>query len=283
MLEDDYDESRRIKRLRRGENSKEKVEIDAEQKKKNEYSGYKLSNSESSSDVIETLKDEISASHFFDRYVSTRRPVILNFFPSFPVEETASKASRTEDGNDNKGLTSMWHVNESVLQSVAGLELLQVEKRRHVGESFGQPRTKSRQILMKLKDFLDCLRTDTSNDNHDPELYYLSPQQQPQKQHQEQDDPETSAFHTPCLQLVQNQNIPSTLPIAGNMVLHSCNLVRDKSITTEFSIPTVTRHFSFLHFYHSFNSLDLGYPCNNKKVDGYIEGRIFLWVTPRLP
>lgn len=264
MLEDDNDLSRKLKRLRRGASSEEKVEKETEQKKKNEYCGYKLSNSDSSSDAIETLQDEISASQFFDRYVSTRKPVILNFFPSFPMEETATKAARTEDGN-NMGLSSRWIVNESVLQSVAGLELVQVEKRGHVGESFGQPRTKSRQLLMNLKDFLDCLRTGTSNDTHDPELYYLSPQQQPQKQHQEEDDPETSPFQTPCWQLVQNQNIPSTLPIAGNMVLHSCNLVRDKHSTTEFSIRTITRHFSFLHFYLSFEFLESWLSMHQKK------------------
>ncbi len=229
MSEDGYDGSRRFKRPRRGATSKEKDEEDTEQEKKekNEYCGYKLASSGSSSDAIEILKDEISASHFFDRYVSTRKPVILNFYPSFPLEETAT--SPRTDGNNTKPSSSlMWSVNESVLQSVAGSELVQVEKRRHVKESFGQPRTNSRQILMKLNDFLDRLRRGKGNDNHDPELYYLSPQQQPQKQHQKEDDAETSAFQTPCLQLVQNQYIPSTLPIAGNMVLHSCNLVRDK-------------------------------------------------------
>lgn len=172
-----------------------------------EYCGYKLTLDDPN--PIDTLSSEVSPLKFFQDYITKRKPVILDFSPSFPNNEKSTDSDRKNDQS--------WKVNPSTLRSVAGEEFVQVEKRRHSKESFGQRRTKSRQLKMKISQFLDCL---CGNDEADPELYYLSTQQAEYDNSSNISD----SLQTPCCQLAHGNFIPSYLPIAGNMSLHSCNL-----------------------------------------------------------
>ena len=126
----------------------------------NEYCGYKLTLDDPN--PIDTLSSEVSPFKFFQDYITKRKPVILDFFPSFPN----NKKSDSHIKNDHS-----WKVNPSTLRSVAGDEFVQVEKRQHSKESFGQRRTKSRQLKMKISQFLDFL---CGFNRTDPDLYDLS-------------------------------------------------------------------------------------------------------------
>lgn len=96
-----------------------------------------------------------------------------------------------------------------------------MEKRFSESESFGQNRTKSRQIEMKIKDLLEQLR------GSEGELYYLSTQQYHIGDADENDnnnEKPPAAFQTPCAQLLQSKYIVPTLPWASTLRLESCNL-----------------------------------------------------------
>jgi len=84
---------------------------------------------------------------------------------------------------------------------------VQVERRKSANESYGQARSKERQAEMTVQDLMTYLRSPT-----DRELYYLSTQ--------ETED----VFSGPSKALVDKKLIPETISLAGNLLLHSCNL-----------------------------------------------------------
>lgn len=73
-----------------------------------------------------------------------------------------------------------------------------------------------------------------STDGSDGDLYYLSPQ-----------DTDQSKFQTPCKQLLGNNLIDGTVPWAGNLKLHSCNLWMGHSETGSSSGLHVDYHDNF--------------------------------------
>jgi hypothetical protein len=50
-------------------------------------------------DAIDTLKDEISESQLFDKYMLMWKPTMLSFYASFPIDDTAT-SPRTEGNSD---------------------------------------------------------------------------------------------------------------------------------------------------------------------------------------
>jgi hypothetical protein len=84
-----------------------------------------------------------------------------------------------------------------------------VERRFATAETFGQNRTASRQVLMTVTEFLDKLKND------DGALFYLSTQE----------SVSNDSFQVPTRQLLDHDYIASHVPWAGNLILHSCNLV----------------------------------------------------------
>lgn len=100
------------------------------------------------------------------------------------------------------------------LSHTSSTQLVQVEKRFSADESFGQNRTKSRQIHMTMRQLVDKLKCPEG------ELLYLSTQQPPP------DDKEKvpAASQTPCAQLLHAKKIESTLSWGSTLNLESCNL-----------------------------------------------------------
>jgi len=157
---------------------------------RNEYEGFSLQRSASEWEI--PVEDcSISAHDFFEKYISQRRPCIINGLPKVASGKPPS-------------------ISLEILKKVAGDRVIQVERRFTSTEAFGQNRTALRQQLMTVSDFLKKL------EGKDGNLYYLSTQDT------ESDD----AFQVPCRQLLDNSYISDQVPWAGNLVLHSCNLVR---------------------------------------------------------
>ena len=153
--------------------------------------------------------------------------------------------------------------------------MVQVEKRPSRDDCFGQSRTKTKQVLMTIKQLLKDkfkfqsekeLVTDTTDDDDNDgdddsgDLYYLSTQQPPSEDEEEKvvddddndddnDDKKIPAkqrlllqdkFQVPCLQLLQSNLISDTLPWAGNLILESCNLWMGQCTSSTTSTCTKT-------------------------------------------
>lgn len=106
-------------------------------------------------------------------------------------------------------------ISRALLEDLAGSQTIQVERRYHRDETFGQNRTASRQVQLSIKDFLAALLDHKKDDPNckDNELYYWSTQE-------DTDDP----YNLPCRQLLDGGHIPANAPHAGNLILSSCNL-----------------------------------------------------------
>lgn len=91
-------------------------------------------------------------------------------------------------------------------------QIVQVEKRQSESEKFGQNRTRTRQITMTVKEFVDKLSTPESD------LLYLS------TQHTSEDESSTNPFQPPCAQLLATKKLDPSLSWAGNLRLESCNM-----------------------------------------------------------
>jgi hypothetical protein len=90
---------------------------------------------------------------------------------------------------------------------------------------FGQNRTKSRQFVTKIKDFVRELLH-----SKDGDLLYLSTQQPDETEEKSTSFP-PPPFTVPCRQLLQHKLIPETLSWAGHLKLQSCNLWMGGSIS----------------------------------------------------
>jgi hypothetical protein len=159
----------------------------------NGYRGYKFPEKERP--VLDRVEPTMDPTEFFARYVSQRRPCILTGLPG---------------GVDGKALD----VTPDTLVQVAGDCKVQVEKRPDANQNFGQNRTAERQVVWTVKDLVERLR------GPDRELYYLSTQQQ----EAEEEEQEQQQYSTPCRQLLEKGHILPSLPLAGNLILQSCNI-----------------------------------------------------------
>jgi hypothetical protein len=158
----------------------------------NGYSGYTFPATERLE--LDRVDPTMNPTEFFDRYVSQRRPCILTGLP---------------DGVNGKSL----HVTPDTLVQVAGDCNVQVEKRPDANQHFGQSRTAERQVVWTVKDLVERLR------GPDREHYYLSTQQM-----DAEDDKQKQRYPVPCRQLLDKGHILSSLPLAGNLILQSCNI-----------------------------------------------------------
>jgi hypothetical protein len=173
--------------------SKESDDSD-EESTVNGYSGYTFPEKELPV-VLDRVDPTMDPTEFFNRYVSQRRPCILTGLP---------------DGVNGKPL----HVTPDTLVQVAGDCKVQVEKRPDANQNFGQNRTAERQVVGTVKDLVERLR------GPDRELYYLSTQQQEEAE----EDEHQNQYPVPCRQLLDSGHIRSSLPLAGNLILQSCNI-----------------------------------------------------------
>jgi hypothetical protein len=135
---------------------------------------------------LDRVDASIDPKRFFQEYVARRKPCILT------------------------GSLIKQPISVNVLRSVAGNVKVQVEKRLSSNDHFGQNRTPSRQIIMTVAELLDSWECPTNR-----EIYYLSTQSI--------NDDDSSPFLGPC-QKLQPYFLPDNLPLAGNLILHSCNL-----------------------------------------------------------
>ncbi|KAG7361775.1 cupin-like domain containing protein [Nitzschia inconspicua] len=170
----------------------------------NEYAGYSFQH-DTSITTIDTLDlNSVCAETFFDRYIRKRKPCILNGLPP--------------SGGKNKDDVPL-NISRKLLEDLAGTKTIQVERRFNRTENFGQNRTAKRQVQLSISDFLKALLDHTDGDStstnttKENELYYWSTQE-------DTDDP----YNIPCRQLLDHGHIPENVPIAGNLILSSCNL-----------------------------------------------------------
>lgn len=208
----------------------------------NDYQGFSFQDDLSLNKVDTISTEEMTGPTFFDQYISQRKPCVLNALPRL---EAKSKSN-----SKNQQSPETIQITKELLESVAGDQFIQVEKRDHVGENFGQNRSASRQILLTISDFLNRMSRssnksksssstaastkiegdnkddkndisdDNNNDDNEGALLYWSTQE-------DTDDP----FNVPCRQLVDRQLIPAHLSLAGNLILSSCNLWVGKTKT----------------------------------------------------
>jgi hypothetical protein len=160
----------------------------------NGYCGYTFPEKERPA-VLDKVEPSVEPTEFFARYVSQRRPCILTGIPV---------------GVDGKSLD----VTPDTLVEVAGDCQVQVEKRPDEHQNFGQNRTPERQVVWTVKDLVERLK------GPDRELYYLSTQKQEADDEEEQEQ----KYPVPCKQLLEKGYILPTLPLAGNLILQSCNI-----------------------------------------------------------
>ena len=122
--------------------------------------------------------------------------------------------------------------------------MVQVEQRLDVQHRFGQARTDDRQLYMTLSQLLAKLCSNKSSGQshqlkennsiiHPGEYLYLSTQVFEEEEEEEEDSNDTEEIKhsvpipwcpTPCQQLIEHGIIPTHIPLAGKLMLHSCNL-----------------------------------------------------------
>jgi oxalate decarboxylase/phosphoglucose isomerase-like protein (cupin superfamily) len=176
----------------------------------NEYTGFSLKANQS----IPSIKQDdacLSCPSLFWKYVQQRQPCFIDAIGTTHPWKT------------------LWTVDRNVLEQVAGDQVVQVEKRPHVQDRFGQARTRQRQVEMKLSQFLSLVCNKDSNTLrnhvHPGEYLYLSTQEEEeQEDHDNNTQQPITYIPTPCRQLMQHNIIPSHIYLAGNLRLHSCNL-----------------------------------------------------------
>lgn len=154
-----------------------------------EYSGYSLQQNDAGEPKIAVEDGSISAQAFFEQYIGPRRPCVIDTLPKLPSDKAPT-------------------ITLSDLTNVAGDKQIQVERRYSSDEAFGQNRTSLRQLIMTVAEFVKNLEEGNAN-------LYLSTQDT------DSDDP----FQAPCRELLDKGHISDGIPWAGNLVLHSCNLV----------------------------------------------------------
>jgi hypothetical protein len=206
----------------------------------NEYIGHVLDKDSS----VEEVAPNYSRNDFFHRFISKRRPCILKGHPPFAPSHNTKSPQQESNSSNSSGA---WAIKHPVLVNAAGKEMVQVERRFNTNESFGQARTKERQVTMTFEEFLDKV-TETSkarassckkDPNHDNEtaaageMLYLSTQEvadedgyedDPMCDKKGSDSPLSTTITAPCRQLIEHGVIPSQLNLTGNLVLHACNL-----------------------------------------------------------
>jgi hypothetical protein len=217
---DQDDDKQRKERSADDENDVEDVDISFP----NEYSGHSFQQEDkdnsTNGNIMDVIDDpsSMSPTQFFDWYVRKRKPCIINGLPM--VEKRNGHHDTTPYS------TTSMNITRTLLEEHAGDKIIQVERRFHPKENFGQNRTTKRQVKLSISDFLKILldhHHETNNDNinndddnaHDRtnEMYYWSTQE-------DTDDP----YNTPCRELLDGGEIPATIPHAGNLILSSCNM-----------------------------------------------------------
>jgi hypothetical protein len=177
-------------------NDAKKSRAELERDPRIEYTGFSLQQLSGPFQV--PVEDRsISAEVFFDKYISKRIPCVIDALPKLPSGQEPS-------------------VSLDLLRRVAGDEMVQVERRYDTSQSFGQNRTRSRQLNMKIAEFVDKMN------EADHEHYYLSTQESTGGN-------EEGPFQAPCRQLLEQKCIGSSIPYAGSLLLDSCNLWVGKS------------------------------------------------------
>ena len=134
---------------------------------------------------------------FYEDYIACRKPCILTNHCLLP--ETATTTLSGEQ-----------------LQQVAGQVRVQVERRVELDASFGQNRTTDAQVVMTISELFDLWKKDPKHQA----LFYLSTQE---KDHDDEDNT-NDPFYGPCRALINHGLLPTSLPLAGNLQLESCNL-----------------------------------------------------------
>jgi hypothetical protein len=163
----------------------------------NEYAGYSFQTGPPEIESVDP--NTMDANDFFSKFIAARKPCVINGLD-------------TTSGHDNS-------LSPQDLVMLAGKEAVQVERRLSTRENFGQNRTTSRQVLMKMEEFIDKLS------GGDGDMFYLSTQQSPS------DEEYPSPFQVPCRQLLDAKKIKETLTLAGNLRLESCNLWMGSSLS----------------------------------------------------
>mmetsp|Transcript_22038 Transcript_22038/g.33656 ORF Transcript_22038/g.33656 Transcript_22038/m.33656 type:complete len:477 (+) Transcript_22038:143-1573(+) len=169
-------------------------------------------------DIPTITFDDTSPEVFFRDFVSKRKPCIISGHPAL---------------NDGTSWRDQFTYNKLV--ACAGTEIVQVEKRLALSETFGQNRTAERQIEMSVQEFLDCVcdgkagkrKRESTNkcttDGLNGENLYLSTQSH------EDDDEFSHPFSAPCRQMMEKGWIPMKPDLAGGLILQSCNLWMGRS------------------------------------------------------
>ena len=138
------------------------------------------------SSIDEVDVKSMDASDFFSRFISKRRPCVINGLPS---------------GGEKRHV-----LDQEILQKTVGNCQVEVEKRDHIGRSFGQNRSRDSTTIMSFQELLAKL----SNPS-DRELFYLSTQR--------------GKIHEEFMgTLVKDGVVPPTLNLSGNLKLESINL-----------------------------------------------------------
>ena len=202
----------------------------------NDYQGFSFQDPSNTPKVDVVSTSDMSGPSFFDQYISQRKPCVLDALPR--LEETSKQQQQQQQQRKNPKTIQ---ITKALLEQVAGDQTIQVERRQHVDENFGQNRSASRQIVLTISDFLRRMtgrptekeasalqETNKDKDNDDEgALLYWSTQE-------DTDDP----FNVPCRQLVDRQLIQAQVPLAGNLILSSCNLWMGKTTKTTKSTTT---------------------------------------------
>ena len=121
------------------------------------YAGYRFQTIDSrdvpflSVDVVSRDSKVVTTGRgFFESYIAQRKPCVLDFWPS-------SSSSSTETDNNSANI----NITKELLNDLAGDKTIQVERRFSVKENFGQNRTASRQIFLRVSDFMDQISSQT--------------------------------------------------------------------------------------------------------------------------
>ena len=161
-------------------------------------------------------KEKFSEQFIWNHCISRRQPCVIDGIP--------------DDGNNQP-----IRLDKETLLRVAGNELVQVERRFHTSETFGQSRNsrggstsvEERQLEMTIQDFCKALQQE-EHDVDQPKaagsFIYLSTQEAKNYDGEDYHNLPTTTITTPCRQLMDNQVIPQKLSWAGNLILQSCNL-----------------------------------------------------------
>lgn len=173
------------------------------------YRGYTLPEDGCTLDVVD-CSGGMDAPAFYAQYVSQRKPCILTNLSMIPSASSI--------------------VHELLKSDI----VVQVERRQSQTDRFGQSRSDDRQVNMSVKSFArECcgcrLTGDSMKDDNkvsSSSLHYLSKQESPSDIdiRMTETGPPPPFFGPPCDMLRLAEILPDGIPLAGKLVIQSCNL-----------------------------------------------------------